>query len=46
MKMKTKYFNDNYEYFKFIDKYRDREIEKFYVCTLKSGRIKVIYKFK
>lgn len=42
--MKTRYFKNNKEYFKFIDKNRDKEIKKF-ICTFTKKYIKVVYQF-
>lgn len=42
--MKTKYFKDKKEYFKFIDKNKDKYIKTF-ICTFTKKYIKVIYQF-
>lgn len=42
--MKTIYFKNNKEYFKFIDKNKDKDIKTF-ICTFTKKYIKVIYQF-
>lgn len=42
--MKTRYFKNNKEYFKFIDKNKDKDIKTF-ICTFTKKYIKVIYQF-
>lgn len=42
--MKIRYFKNNKEYFKFIDKNKDKDINTF-ICTFTKKYIKVIYQF-
>lgn len=42
--MKTVYFKNNKEYFKFIDKNKDKDIKTF-ICTFTKKYIKVVYQF-
>lgn len=42
--MKTRYFKNNKEYFKFIDKNKDKDIKTF-ICTFTKKHIKLIYQF-
>ena len=42
--MKTRYFKNNNEYFRFIDKNRDKNIKTF-LCTFTKKHIKVVYQF-
>lgn len=42
--MKTIYFKNNKEYFKFIDKNKDKDIKTF-ICTFTKKYIKVVYQF-
>lgn len=42
--MKTRYFKNNKEYFKFIDKNKDKDIKTF-ICTFTKKYIKVVYQF-
>lgn len=42
--MKIRYFKNNDEYFRFIDKNRNKIIKTF-LCTFTKNNIKVIYDF-
>ena len=42
--MKTRYFKNKKEYFKFIDKNKDKGIKTF-LCTFTKKYIKVVYQF-
>lgn len=42
--MKIRYFKNNDEYFRFIDKNRNKIIKAF-LCTFTKNNIKVIYEF-
>lgn len=42
--MKTIYFKNNKEYFRFIDKNKDKDI-KIFLCTFTKMYIKVVYQF-
>ena len=42
--MKTIYFKNNDEYFRFIDKNRNKTIKTF-LCTFTKKYIKVVYQF-
>ena len=42
--MKTKYFKNNDEYFRFIDKNKNKIIKTF-LCTFTKKYIKVVYQF-
>lgn len=42
--MKTRYFKNNDEYFRFIDKNRDKKLKHF-LCTFTKEYIKVVYQF-
>lgn len=42
--MKTRYFKNNKEYFRFIDKNKDKTL-KYFLCTFTKKCIKVVYQF-
>lgn len=42
--MKTRYFKNNDEYYRFINRNRNKNIKKF-LCTFTKKYIKVVYQF-
>lgn len=42
--MKTRYFKNNNEYYRFIDRNRNKKIKKF-LCSFTKKYIKVVYQF-